>query len=93
LFHTIPDDFVEAQNTVNLDRDNVAKLQEHEKEIAQANSTLHSIQDITETLTGQLGGFDSIWAAIVSDIDQVIRYLTFAEDMPVCSLTFSLISI
>lgn len=47
--------------------------------IAQANSTLHSIQNTTATMTTQLGAFNSIWGAVVDDCNQVITFLGIAE--------------
>ncbi|PPQ72232.1 hypothetical protein CVT26_006991 [Gymnopilus dilepis] len=63
-------------NQRSQDQAMVQELQQQETAIAQANSTLHSISNVTvPTMVTQLSAFVSIWNSVVSDCEQAKSYL------------------
>ncbi|KAF8877306.1 hypothetical protein CPB84DRAFT_1828838 [Gymnopilus junonius] len=80
-----------AANQRAKDQVTVQQLQQQETAIAQANSTLRTIANVTvPTMVNQLQAFNNIWNAVVSDCEQGITYLNTAETQSQSSLAILL---
>ncbi|PPQ72239.1 hypothetical protein CVT26_006998 [Gymnopilus dilepis] len=71
------------QSQLDTDKSKIVAIEKTDATIADANEGISLVQELSSDTTFRLGSFDAIWAAVVSDCDQVIQYFEFATEIEI----------